>query len=116
MKFEDLIERTRFYKGDETPPPAMGNMVGLYWDYERVWVKGELGTDESFNEAYKDMIMYFQRFILKNSPIRTDVPLGLQAIFANRIEHWGSEHTTLEAVNRFIDDYLKTATVYEKEV
>ena len=110
MKLEDLLERTHFYKGDETPP-AMGNMVGLYWDYERVWVEQELNPED----FYKETVEYFQR-TFKGEHIRTDVPIGLQAIFANRIEHWGNCQVTLESLNRFIDDYLKTACVYEKEV
>ena len=114
MKKEELLIRTHFYKGEDMPM-SLGNMVELYWDYERVWVESELGGNGSSSENYKETVSYFQREILKGKPIRPEVPLGLQAIFACRLEHWGGEPTSLDAVNSFIDDYLKTAAIYENK-
>ena len=107
----DLLERTRFYKGEEKPEELLDSieMAGLCWDYERVWVEKELNPDD----FYKEMVAYFQR-TFNSVVIRTDIPLGLQAIFANRIEHWGYARVTLNSLNNFIDDYLKAADEYEK--
>ena len=108
----DLLERTRFYKGQEKPEELLDSieMAGLCWDYGRVWVEKELNPDD----FYKEMVAYFQR-TFNGVVIRTDIPLGLQAIFANRIEHWGYARVTLNSLNNFIDDYLKAADEYEKK-
>lgn len=109
---ESLLEYTRFYKGEDQCPEILKEFEGmhaLYWDYENVWVHDELHPDEYYKGAH----VYFQRYIQNGKTLRNDVPFGLQAIFANRIEHWTGEHTTLEAVNRFIDEYLKAAKEYE---
>ena len=108
----DLLERTRFYKGEEKPEELLDSieMAVLCWDYERVWVEKELNPDN----FYKEMVAYFQR-TFNSVVIRTDIPLGLQAIFANRIEHWGYARVTLNSLNNFIDDYLKAADEYEKK-
>ena len=108
----DLLERTRFYKGEEKPEELLDSieMAVLCWDYERVWVEKELNPDN----FYKEMVAYFQR-TFNSVVIRTDIPLGLQAIFVNRIEHWGYARVTLNSLNNFIDDYLKAADEYEKK-
>lgn len=108
----DLLERTRFYKGEEKPEELLDSieMAVLCWDYERVQVEKELNPDD-FD---KEMVAYFQR-TFNGVVIRTDIPLGLQAIFANRIEHWGYARVTLNSLNNFIDDYLKAADEYEKK-
>ena len=107
----DLLERTRFYKGEEKPGELLDSieMAGLYWDYERVWVEQELNPED----FYKEIVAYFQR-TFKGVIIRTDIPLGLQAIFANRIEHWGNARVTLNSLNNFIDGYLNAANEYTK--
>ena len=108
----DLLERTRFYKGEKKPEELLDSieMAGLCWDYERVQVEKELNPDD----FYKEMVAYFQR-TFNGVVIRTDIPLGLQAIFANRIEYWGYARVTLNSLNNFIDDYLKAADEYEKK-
>lgn len=112
-EMNSLLEYTHFYKGEEEPDEVLDfiEMARLYWDYERVWVKWELHPDEN----YKEDLRYFQRHIQNGKTLQNNVPFGLQAIFANRIEHWTGEHTTLEAVNRFIDEYLKAAKEYESK-
>ncbi|MBR3564751.1 MAG: hypothetical protein IKN91_00260 [Paludibacteraceae bacterium] len=109
---KDLLERTRFYKGEEKPEELLNNieMAGLYWDYERVWVEQELNPED----FYKETVAYFQRKF-KGVRLCTDVPIGLQAIFANRIEHWGNCQVTLNSLNRFIEGYLKAADEYNRQ-
>ena len=108
----DLLERTRFYKGEEKPEELLDSieMAGLYRDYERVWVEQELNPED----FYKETVAYFQR-TFKGVRLRTDVPIGLQAIFANRIEHWGDCQVTLNSLNRFIEGYLKAADEYNRQ-
>ena len=108
----DLLERTRFYKGGEKPEELLDTieMAGLYWDYERVWVEQELNPED----FYKETVAYFQR-TFKGVRLRTDVPIGLQAIFANRIAHWGDCQVTLNSLNRFIEGYLKAADEYNRQ-
>lgn len=108
----DLLERTRFYKGEEKPEELLDTieMAGLYWDYERVWVEQEPNPED----FYKETVAYFQR-TFKGVSLRMDVPIGLQAIFANRIEHWGNCQVTLNSLNRFIEGYLKAADEYNRQ-
>ena len=74
---EDLLERTRFYQGEEKPLELLDTieMASLYWDYESVWVKMELNPDD----FYKETVAYFQR-TFHGIKVRTDIPIGLQAI------------------------------------
>ena len=117
MERSELLKQTRFYKDEESYPEILdtieGGICGLYWDYERVWVKSESGESESFAVFHKEMVRYLKKSILKGKPARDDVPIGLQAIFVNRIEHWGSERATINSLNNFIDDYLRRAAEYE---
>ena len=109
---EDLLTQTRFYKGEEKPEELLDTieMAGLCWDYERVWVEKELNPDD----FYKETVTYFQR-TFRGIKVRTDIPIGLQAIFANRIEHWGNCQVTLNSLNRFIEGYLKAADEYNRQ-
>ena len=109
-EMNSILEFTHFYKGEEEPDEVLDSieMARLYWDYERVWVKWELHPDEN----YKEDLRYFHR-VFNGAKIHHDVPVGLQAIFANRIEHWGNSQVTLNSLNRFINEYLKAAKEYE---
>lgn len=109
---KDLLEQTRFYKGEEKPEELLDTieMAGLYWDYERVWVEQELNPED----FYKETVAYFQR-TFRGIKVRTDIPIGLQAIFANRIEHLCNCQVTLNSLNRFIDGYLAAAEDYAKK-
>lgn len=116
MTREELLQQTRFYKGETICPDildTLGGIHALYWDYERVWVKAEAGEDDSFRFFYDEMVKHFKKHILKNKSPRTDVPLGLQAIFVNRMEHWGDGKTSFVALDRYIDKYLAAAKEYE---
>ena len=114
---QELLKKTLFYKGEDTCPEAilaMNGMCGCYWDYERVWVQSELDPDED----YTNMVSYFQTNIQKNKPIYKPVPLGLQAIFANRIEHWAGDGVppTLESVTKFCYDYERAFSEYKSQL
>ncbi len=107
-KEQELLRQTRFYKGEEDYSEAQNVFDGqssLYWDYERVWVRWELEQDEQ----YKRLLIHFLTQIQKDQPVYPSVPLGLQAIFASRINYWGGgrEPVTLKDVHQFCDKYLQ---------
>jgi predicted phosphohydrolase len=66
------------------------------------------------DEQYKEMVRYFQTFIQKNQPVYKEVPLGLQAIFANRMEHWAGDGQipSIDSVRQFCFDYERTGVEY----
>lgn len=111
MELNELLKHTRFYKGEEACPDMLEELHGthgLFWDYESVWVRLEQNPDE----YYRDIMEYFQRDFLPMEGVRHDIPYGLQAIFVNRLEHWGSCRATINSLNNFIDDYLRCAEEY----
>lgn len=105
---QELLRQTRFYKGEEdyseAPYVTDGQSVS-YWDYERVWVRWELEQ----GEEYLRLVHWFQTEIQKDQPVYPSVPIGLQAIFASRINYWGGgrEPVTLKDVHQFCDKYLQ---------
>lgn len=107
-----LLEYTRFYKGEAACPDILEELHGshgLFWDYERVWVRLELDPDD----YYREIMEYFQRDFLSKQGVRHDIPYGLQAIFVNRLEHWGNCQATVNSLNNFINDYLRCAEEYK---
>lgn len=105
MTRNELLKCCHFFNGDDNRPIILDiieGMPAMYWDYERTWVNWELNQDED----YKGYIIYFQRNIVKDKTLKKEIPIGLQAIFANRLEHWGGRITSFEAVNQFINEYL----------
>ena len=112
-----LLSSCRFYKGEDSCPEILESFNGMhdaFWEYERFWVLGELQQDKEYKEA----VRYFQTYVQKGKPLYNAVPLGLQAIFANRIEHWGGDGTpvSLDNVNRFCALYEHDADEYESRL
>ena len=112
-----LLAQTRFYKGeadyDEAPHVTDGQSAG-YWDYEHVWVRWELEQAEE----YLRLVDWFKREVLKDQALYPSVPVGLQAIFANRIEHWAGDGVppTLESVTKFCYDYERAFSEYKSQL
>ena len=77
---------------------CIGNM-------KKVWVKWEL--DE--NSKLTDGLLYLERACPYAAEDNPDVPLGLQSIFVNRIEHMGGELITRFALRNFIKQYKQAA-------
>ena len=106
---QELLQQTLFYKGEEDyaqAPYVFDGQSAGYWDYESLWVKWELEQDED----YLRTVHWFQTEILKDQPLYPSVPLGLQAIFANRISYWsgGRNPVSMEAVSQFCKKYQQT--------
>ena len=76
-----------------------------YWEYESLWVRWELEQDDE----YLRLLHWFQTEVQKDHPPYPSVPIGLQAIFASRINYWngGREPVTLKDVRRFCDEYVQ---------
>jgi hypothetical protein len=105
---QELLRQTRFYKGEEDcteSPYVTDGQSASYWDYEHVWVKWEMEQDE----GYTRLLIHFLTQIQKDQPVYPSVPLGLQAIFASRINYWngGREPVTLKDVHQFCDKYVQ---------
>ncbi|MBO4666118.1 MAG: hypothetical protein J5612_04525 [Paludibacteraceae bacterium] len=110
-----LLAQTRFYKGeadyDEAPHVTDGQSAG-YWDYEHVWVRWELEQAEE----YLRLVDWFKREVLKDQALYPSVPVGLQAIFASRINYWGGrEPVTLEDVYQFCHKYEQKYSEVQKQ-
>ena len=107
-KEQELLTQTLFYKGEEdcteSPYVTDGQSAG-YWEYESLWVRWELEQDEE----YLHLVDWFKREILQDQQPYPSVPLGLQAIFASRINYWngGREPVTLKDVHQFCDKYVQ---------
>ena len=103
---QELLKQTLYYKGEEDyseAPYVTDGQSASYWDYERVWVRWELEQDEE----YLRTVHWFQTEILKDQVPYPSVPVGLQAIFASRINYWsgGREPVTMDDVRQFCDKY-----------
>ena len=106
-KEKKLLSQCLFYKGEEICPYKHDDgQKALYWDYERVWVEWELDFFHPELEAALDHLEAACPYAAKDNP---DVPLGLQAIFVNRIEHWSGERITRLALRQFIKQYKQAA-------
>ena len=106
---QELLKQTLYYKGEKDCQEALnvtdGQSAG-YWDYESLWVRWELEQDEE----YLRLVHWFQTEIQKDQPPYPSVPVGLQAIFASRINYWGGgrEPVTMEDVRQFCNKYKQT--------
>ena len=104
---DELISLCRFYKGEDECPYSENYKpeCQFFWEYEKVWVNLELEVSPNLDSG----LAYLERccpYAAKDNP---DVPLGLQAIFVSRIEHWGGEPITRIALRNFIKDYKQKA-------
>ena len=106
---QELLAQTLYYKGgedySESPSVTEGQSVS-YWDYESLWVRWELEQDE----GYLRLVHWFQTEVQQDQPLYPSVPVGLQAIFASRINYWsgGRELVTMEDVYQFCRKYEQT--------
>ena len=109
---QELLKQTLFYKGEESCPETIAQGC-LYWDYESLWVRWELEQDE----GYLRTVHWFQTEIQKDQPPYPSVPVGLQEIFASRINYWGGgrEPVTMEDVRQFCDKYKQTYNELQKK-
>lgn len=103
-KRERLIFQCCFYKGESMCPyDGEDSMRCCYWDYERVWVEWELNDSPELESG----LAYLERFCPYAAKDNPDVPLGLQAIFASRIERGGD--VTRMSLRNFIKRYKQVA-------
>ena len=109
---QELLKQTLFYKGEEECPEEKWQ-GGSYWDYEHVWVQWELEQDE----GYLRTVEWFQTEVQKDLPPYPSVLIGLQAIFASRINYWGGgrEPVTMDDVQQFCRKYEQTYAERQKQ-
>lgn len=89
MDKADLIKNCRYYRGEEHCP---SEAIGLFWDYERLWVEWVLEAQENENcDAAKrldNMTREYLKAGYKDFSLSDGVPVSLKAILFNRFEHW----------------------------
>ena len=86
MTREELILDCRYYNGEEEEPNTLPEGKGIFWDYERVWVKWNLEG----NEQLQKNISYFTEVYDLPSllPENDGTPLGLKALLFRRYDYW----------------------------
>lgn len=89
MDKADLIKHCRYYKGEEHCP---SEAIGLFWDYERLWVEWFFEAQENENcDAAKrldNMMREYFKAGYKDFSLYDGVPVSLKALLFNRFEHW----------------------------
>lgn len=85
----NLLGNCRYYKGEERCP---NDTIGLFWDYERLWVEWTLEAQDNENSdgtrLLRNMLRNYLGAGLKEFAKSDGVPIELKALLFNRFEHW----------------------------
>lgn len=94
----NLLQYTKFYKGENTQPHDTGGDTNLLWEYEKTWVEFHDTCRGIFllNEYIHD----YDYAELMNFAERDGTPISLKALLFSRYCHWSSG-SILECVHYF---------------
>jgi len=105
MDKADLIKNCRYYRGEEHCP---SEAIGLFWDYERLWVEWVLEAQENENcDAAKrldNMTREYLKAGYKDFSLYDGVPVSLKALLFNRFEHWNQSDGFKEFYLKYYSD------------
>ena len=78
----DLIEKCKFYNGEDICPYQGTDIRSMFWFYESAWVSMEINDDDVF----KKYLTQYKRS--KWYEVNENVPMNLKAMLYNRYCHF----------------------------